>query len=106
MPVQADFPSCPAPARGALRVAAGVVRRRLLSRLPNPRSCRALRSSLLLDVARAGDRLVAVGERGHVLYSDDSGRTLDAGAGAGVGVAHGGVVRSTRSSGWAVGTTA
>jgi photosystem II stability/assembly factor-like uncharacterized protein len=32
-------------------------------------------NSLLLDVARAGDRLVAVGERGHVLYSDDSGRT-------------------------------
>jgi photosystem II stability/assembly factor-like uncharacterized protein len=31
--------------------------------------------SLLLDVARAGERLVAVGERGHVLYSDDSGRT-------------------------------
>jgi photosystem II stability/assembly factor-like uncharacterized protein len=31
--------------------------------------------SLLLDVARAGDRLVAVGERGHVLLSDDQGRT-------------------------------
>ncbi len=31
-------------------------------------------SSLLLDVARAGDRLVAVGDRGHVLYSDDEGR--------------------------------
>ena len=31
--------------------------------------------SLLLDVARAGDRLVAVGERGHVLYSDDDGKT-------------------------------
>jgi photosystem II stability/assembly factor-like uncharacterized protein len=29
--------------------------------------------SLLLDVARAGDRLVAVGERGHVLLSDDGG---------------------------------
>jgi len=37
----------------------------------------ALRAShgLLVDIARAGDRLVAVGERGHVLYSDDSGRT-------------------------------
>lgn len=32
-------------------------------------------SSLLLDIARAGDRLVAVGERGHVLLSDDSGVT-------------------------------
>lgn len=29
--------------------------------------------SLLLDVARAGDRLVAVGERGHILLSDDQG---------------------------------
>jgi photosystem II stability/assembly factor-like uncharacterized protein len=31
--------------------------------------------SLLLDVARAGDRLVAVGDRGHVLLSGDEGRT-------------------------------
>jgi photosystem II stability/assembly factor-like uncharacterized protein len=31
--------------------------------------------SLLLDVARAGQRLVAVGERGHVLLSDDHGAT-------------------------------
>ncbi len=29
--------------------------------------------SLLLDVARAGSRLVAVGDRGHILYSDDDG---------------------------------
>jgi len=29
--------------------------------------------SLLLDIARAGKRLVAVGERGHVLLSDDDG---------------------------------
>ncbi|WP_372832294.1 YCF48-related protein [Pontibacterium sp.] len=29
--------------------------------------------SLLLDVVSAGDRLVAVGERGHILYSDDQG---------------------------------
>jgi photosystem II stability/assembly factor-like uncharacterized protein len=32
-------------------------------------------NSLLLDVARAGSRLVAVGDRGHVLYSDDNGGT-------------------------------
>ncbi len=31
--------------------------------------------SLLLDVARAGQRLVTVGDRGHVLLSDDEGRT-------------------------------
>jgi len=30
--------------------------------------------SLLLDLASAGNRLVAVGERGHVLLSDDAGR--------------------------------
>lgn len=29
--------------------------------------------SLLLDITRAGERLVAVGERGHVLLSDDQG---------------------------------
>jgi len=31
--------------------------------------------SLLLDVASADDRLVAVGERGHILLSDDAGST-------------------------------
>lgn len=30
--------------------------------------------SLLLDVTHAGERLVAVGERGHILYSDDQGQ--------------------------------
>ncbi len=30
-------------------------------------------SSLLLDITRAGSRLVAVGDRGHILYSDDNG---------------------------------
>jgi photosystem II stability/assembly factor-like uncharacterized protein len=32
-------------------------------------------TSLLLDLARAGERYVAVGERGHVLLSDDNGAT-------------------------------
>jgi len=31
--------------------------------------------SLLLDITHAGTRLVAVGERGHVLVSDDNGKT-------------------------------
>src|SRR5262245_46588487 len=30
--------------------------------------------SLLNGLARAGDRIVAVGQRGHVLYSDDAGQ--------------------------------
>ena len=30
-------------------------------------------TSMLLDIAVAGDRLVAVGERGHILYSNDKG---------------------------------
>lgn len=32
-------------------------------------------STLLLDVASAGSRLVAVGQRGHIIYSDDKGQT-------------------------------
>ena len=35
-------------------------------------------SSLLLDIAVAGERLVAVGERGHILYSEDGGEELNA----------------------------
>lgn len=31
--------------------------------------------SLLLDVERTGERLVAVGERGHIVYSDDNGQS-------------------------------
>lgn len=31
-------------------------------------------TGLLLDVTRAGKRLVAVGDRGHILYSDDEGK--------------------------------
>lgn len=42
--------------------------------LPAERGPRALHS-LLLDVAPAGDRLVAVGEYGTIIYSDDQGAT-------------------------------
>ena len=31
--------------------------------------------NLLLDIAKAGDRLVTVGFRGHIIYSDDAGKT-------------------------------
>ncbi len=41
--------------------------------LPAQPSALAVRSPLL-DVAAAGSRLVAVGQRGHILYSDDSGK--------------------------------
>ncbi len=34
-----------------------------------------VRTSLALDVARAGDRLVVVGERGHIIYSDNNGES-------------------------------
>lgn len=44
------------------------------SSLPAIESNKASRS-LLLEVVHAGERLVAVGERGHILYSDDQGRT-------------------------------
>lgn len=37
------------------------------------------RESLLLGITRAGKRLVAVGERGHVLYSDDEGASWQQG---------------------------
>jgi photosystem II stability/assembly factor-like uncharacterized protein len=39
--------------------------------LPSPRAWK----SLLLDAERAGARVVAVGERGHVVLSDDGGRS-------------------------------
>jgi photosystem II stability/assembly factor-like uncharacterized protein len=42
--------------------------------VPAARSALAQRA-LLNGLARAGDRVVAVGQRGHVLYSDDSGKT-------------------------------
>lgn len=32
-------------------------------------------NTLLLDIAQAGQRLVAVGDRGHIVYSDDQGKT-------------------------------
>ncbi|MFO1426328.1 MAG: YCF48-related protein [Steroidobacteraceae bacterium] len=61
-----------------LALAAGPhLRARRRGRSPRPPGRgRATRGALLLlDVARAGPRLVAVGERGHVLLSDDDGRS-------------------------------
>ncbi len=58
--------------------------------------------SLLLDVARAGERLIAVGERGHILISDDeaaSWRQADSPTNAMLTAVH----MHDASSGWAVG---
>lgn len=78
------------------------------------RLSRLAERSALIDVARAGERLVAVGERGHVLLSDDQGRrwrqvevptsvTLTAlhfaDASHGWAVGHGGVILATRNGG-------
>lgn len=67
----------PAVAVALLFAAAGAVgaaQERSGDRLARPALIEPLAArSLLLDVARAGDRLVAVGERGHVLLSDDEG---------------------------------
>lgn len=58
--------------------------------------------SLLLDVATVGERLVAVGERGHILLSDDSGvtwRQVEAPTTATLT----GVCFAGKQAGWAVG---
>ena len=46
----------------------------------DPMASAALKSSLapkslLLDIAYSGNRMVAVGERGHIIYSDDNGQS-------------------------------
>ncbi|WP_372965255.1 WD40/YVTN/BNR-like repeat-containing protein [Marinobacter sp.] len=58
--------------------------------------------SLLNDVTRAGDRIVAVGERGHIIYSDDEGATWSQ-AEVPVSVTLNAVDFGSDSHGWAVG---
>lgn len=58
--------------------------------------------SLLLDITRAGERLVAVGERGHIVYSDDAGQTWNQ-ASVPVSTTLTGVDFPTQDQGWAVG---
>jgi len=57
---------------------------------------------LLNDVARAGSRIVAVGEKGHIIYSDDRGQSWEQGD-VPVSVALTGVTFATGQHGWAVG---
>jgi len=69
--------------------------------LPAKASALALRSSLL-DVTRAGERLVSVGQRGHILYSDDAGKTWQQAA-VPVSSDLNAVYFPTAKHGWAVG---
>lgn len=61
--------------------------------------------SLLLDITRAGERLVAVGERGHILFSDDMGKNW-AQAEVPVRTQLNGVFFVDEKLGWAVGEDA
>lgn len=60
------------------------------------------RNGTLLDVTRAGHRIVAVGVRGHILYSDDLGQTWHQ-ASAPVSSDLTAVYFPTPTQGWAVG---
>lgn len=57
---------------------------------------------LLTDVTRIGDRIVAVGERGHIIYSDDEGKTWTQSQ-VPVSVTLTGVDFGSPTHGWAVG---
>lgn len=57
---------------------------------------------LLNDVTQTGDRIVAVGERGHIIYSDDEGKTW-AQSTVPVSVTLTGVDFGSETEGWAVG---
>jgi photosystem II stability/assembly factor-like uncharacterized protein len=69
--------------------------------LPAQHSELAVRSPLL-DVAQAGPRLVAVGQRGHILYSDDQAKSWTQ-ASVPVSSDLNAVQFPTSSQGWAVG---
>src|SRR5690348_8197512 len=59
---------------GASAAAKGAVSQRDVAVMPSEPARLASRS-LLLDLAAAGNRLVAVGSRGQILLSDDAGQT-------------------------------
>ncbi|MGQ0834279.1 MAG: WD40/YVTN/BNR-like repeat-containing protein, partial [Gammaproteobacteria bacterium] len=59
--------------------------------------------SLLLDITRAGERFVTVGERGHVLYSDDSGGSWTQADSVPTSAMLTGVYFADAQRGWAVG---
>lgn len=59
-------------------------------------------TNLLNDAVLAGDRIVAVGERGHIIYSDDDGQTWTQGS-VPVAVTLTAVDFGSNTHGWAVG---
>jgi photosystem II stability/assembly factor-like uncharacterized protein len=63
----------------------------------------AVGNSMILDAARAGARIVAVGERGHVLLSDDGGTTFRQAAAVPVDLTLTAVTFADARQGWAVG---
>lgn len=69
--------------------------------IPAPKNAHAAQS-VILDIAKAGSRLVAVGEYGYILYSDDNGNTWQQ-AEVPVQVTLTAVHFPTRLKGWAVG---
>ena len=58
--------------------------------------------NLLIDIAKVGDRLVSVGYRGHIIYSDDTGASWQQ-ADVPVSVLLNAVSFVDESNGWAVG---
>lgn len=86
----------PAPAAtSAAGPAASLMRPAVPSRLAD--------RSLMLDIARAGNRLVSVGERGRVLLSDDAGKTWRQSTGVPVSVTLTAVTFADPRNGWATG---
>lgn len=67
-----------------------------------PANSPVLTANLYLDAARAGTRVVAVGDRGHVVYSDDEGRHWQR-AQSPTGVLLTAVCFADARNGWAVG---
>lgn len=65
-------------------------------------SASALRS-MMLDVAAAGERIVAVGEQGYILLSDDGGKTVRQAKSVPVSLTLTGVSFTDAKHGWAVG---
>ena len=61
-----------------------------------------VRGNIYVDLVRAGDRVVAVGDRGHIVYSDDEGRTWQKST-TPTGVLLTAVCFADANTGWAVG---